>query len=216
MTIKVILVDDHRILREGIKNILEDTSDIQVLAEADNGRDAVRLARELHPDIIIMDIAMSELNGIEATKMITRDDPGIRVIALSMHADKHYISGIFQAGASGYLLKHSAAKELIEAIRTIYANHTYLSKEISDVVVREFSKKFDEISEQASSLSTREKEVLQLVSEGKSTRVIAEILFVSVKTVEAHRQKIMYKLNLFTVPELTKYAIKTGLTTLDE
>ena len=216
MTIKVILVDDHRILREGIKSILEDTSDIQVLAEADNGRDAVKLARELHPDIMIMDIAMSELNGVEATKMIVRDEPGIKIIALSMHADKHYINGIFQAGASGYLLKHSAAKELIEAIRMVYANHTYLSKEISDVVVREFSKKLDEVSDPGSSLSTREKEVLQLVAEGKSTKVIAEILFISVKTVEAHRQKIMSKLSLFTIPELTKYAIKTGLTSLDK
>lgn len=216
MIIKIILVDDHRILREGIKNILEDTSDIQVVAEADNGRDAVRLARELHPDIVIMDIAMPDLNGIEATKMITRDTPGIRIIALSMHSDKHYINGIFQAGASGYLLKHSAAKELIEAIRMIYANHTYLSKEISNVVVREFTKKLDEDTNHAVSLSIREKEVLQLVAEGKSTRVIAEILFVSVKTIEAHRQKIMSKLNLFTVPELTKYAIKTGLTSLDE
>lgn len=216
MAISVILVDDHKILREGIRSILEDTSDIKVVAEADNGREAIKLSREMNPDILVMDIAMPGLNGIEATELISRESPGIRILALSMHSDKHYVKGIFRAGASGYLLKHSAAKELIEAIRMIYANHTYLSKEISDVVVREFSQQGESNDENEKSLSTREKEVLQLVTEGKTTKAIAEILFLSVKTVEAHRQRIMNKLNLFTIPELTKYAIKTGLTSLDE
>lgn len=216
MAISVILVDDHKILREGIKSILEDTSDIKVVAEADNGREAIKLSREMNPDILVMDIAMPGLNGIEATELISRETPGIRILALSMHSDKHYVKGIFRAGASGYLLKHSAAKELIEAIRMIYANHTYLSKEISDVVVREFSQQGESYDEHEKGLSTREKEVLQLVTEGKTTKAIAEILFLSVKTVEAHRQRIMKKLNLFTIPELTKYAIKTGLTSLDE
>jgi two-component system response regulator NreC len=215
MAIKVILVDDHRILREGIKTILQETSDIEVLSEADNGRDAVKLAEELKPDIMVMDLAMPELNGMEATEMITRANPGIKVIALSMHSDQHYIRGIFQAGASGFVLKHSAAKELLDAIRLVHANHTYLSKEISDVVVKEFSRKVEDNASKVKALSSREKEVLQLVAEGKTTKVIAETLFVSIKTVEAHRQNIMNKLNLFTIPELTKYAIKTGLTSLE-
>ena len=215
MAIQVILADDHRILREGIKNILQDTNDIEVLAEADNGREAVKLSQELEPDIVVMDLAMPELNGIEATEMITKTNPGIRIIALSMHSDSHYIRGIFQAGASGFILKHSAANELIDAIRLVYANHTYLSKEISDVVVKEFSKKLDAETDHTQTLSSREKEVLQLVAEGKSTKSIAATLHVSVKTIEAHRQNIMNKLNLFTIPELTKYAIKTGLTSLD-
>ena len=215
MAIQVILADDHRILREGIKTILQDTNDIEVLAEADNGREAVKLSQELEPDVVVMDLAMPELNGIEATEMITKTHPGIRIIALSMHSDNHYIRGIFQAGASGFILKHSAANELIDAIRLVYANHTYLSKEISDVVVKEFSKKLDIEADSTQTLSSREKEVLQLVAEGKSTKAIAATLHVSVKTIEAHRQNIMNKLNLFTIPELTKYAIKTGLTSLD-
>ncbi len=217
MEIRVLICDDHKIMREGLRNLLKDKANIVVVGEAENGRDALSLVTKLKPDIVIMDVAMPGLNGMEATKMILREYQETRVIALSMHSGKQFVTGMFRAGASGYLLKDCAFDELMDAIKAVNSKHTYLSREISDVLVREFVSNIDGATEEPGEvLSTREKEVLQLISEGNSTKLIAEKLFISVKTVETHRQKVMQKLNIFTIPELTKYAIRMGFTSLDE
>ncbi len=217
MEIRVLICDDHKIMREGLRNLLKDKANIVVVGEAENGRDALSLVTKLKPDIVIMDVAMPGLNGMEATKMILREYQETRVIALSMHSGKQFVTGMFRAGASGYLLKDCAFDELMDAIKAVNSKHTYLSREISDVLVREFVSNIDGgVEEPGEVLSTREKEVLQLISEGNSTKLIAEKLFISVKTVETHRQKVMQKLNIFTIPELTKYAIRMGFTSLDE
>ncbi|NQU84138.1 MAG: response regulator transcription factor [Mariniphaga sp.] len=216
MEIKVLIVDDHKIMREGLRFLLKDKPNITVVGEAENGREAQGLVTKLQPDIVIMDIAMPDLNGMEATKMILNENPNTRIIALSSHSGKEFVTGMFKAGASGYLLKDCAFDELFDAIKAVHAKHTYLSREISDVLVREYVTSIHSaVQEGLEELSTREKEVLQLIAEGNSTKQIAELLFISVKTVESHRKKIMQKLNMFTVSELTKHAIRIGLTSLD-
>jgi DNA-binding NarL/FixJ family response regulator len=216
MKTKIILADDHKIVREGLKNILNNEWGIEIIAEAENGRDAIQLVEEKKPDIIIMDIGMPELNGIESTKKISENSPNTKVIALSMHSDKQFVTGMLRAGASGYLLKDCAVDELVDAINTVRDNKIYLSSDISGVLVNELMNNLP-ISEgsKTSELSDREKEVLQLLAEGISTREIASTLFISIKTVESHRKNIMVKLDLFTVPELTKFAVRTGLTSLE-
>ncbi len=216
MKTKIILADDHKIVREGLKNILNSEWGIDVIAEAENGRKAMQLVEEKKPDIIIMDIGMPELNGIEATKKIRENSPETKVIALSMHSDKQFVTGMLRAGASGYLLKDCAVDELVDAINTVMDKKIYLSSDISGILVNELMNKLP-INEdlKSSELSDREKEVLQLIAEGISTREIAKTLFISIKTVESHRKNIMTKLDLHTVPELTKYAIRTGLTSLE-
>jgi DNA-binding NarL/FixJ family response regulator len=216
MEIKVLIVDDHKIMREGLRFLLKDKPNVNVVGEAENGRDAQALVTKLKPDIVIMDIAMPDLNGMEATKMILNENPDTRIIALSSHSGKEFVTGMFKAGASGYLLKDCAFDELFDAIKAVNAKHTYLSREISDVLVREYvSNIHSAVLESPEELSTREKEVLQLIAEGNSTKEIAARLFISVKTVESHRKKIMQKLSMFTVSELTKHAIRIGLTTLE-
>ncbi len=215
--ISIILVDDHVIMRDGLRNLLKEESDIEVIGEADNGRDAVKISIEKNPDIVVMDIAMHYMNGIEATRQIKKENPDIKIIALSMHSERQIVVGIFRAGASGYLLKDSTSTELIEAIRTIYLGRKYISHKISDIVLKEISntkKDSEEIGLEI--LTNRESEILQLISEGNSTKRIAKVLFISPKTVESHRANIMGKLNIHNLPELTKYAIRAGLTSLDE
>lgn len=215
--ISIILVDDHVIMRDGLRHLLKEESDIQVIDEADNGREAVKIALEKKPDIVIMDIAMHEMNGIEATRQIKKENPEIKIIALSMHSERQIVVGIFRAGASGYLLKDSTSIELVEAIRTVYLGGKYISQKISDIVLQEISdarKDSEEIGVEV--LTNRESEILQLISEGNSTKRIAEVLFISPKTVESHRANIMEKLNIHNLPELTKYAIRAGLTSLDD
>jgi DNA-binding NarL/FixJ family response regulator len=216
MKTKIILADDHKIVREGLKNILNNEWGMEIIAEAENGRDAIKLVEEKKPDIIIMDIGMPELNGIEATKRICENSPKTKVIALSMHSDKQFVTGMLRAGASGYLLKDCAVDELVDAINTVRDNKIYLSSDISGILVNELMNKLP-INEslKTSELSDREKEVLQLIAEGISTKKIAKKLFISIKTVESHRKNIMVKLDLFTVPELTKFAVRSGLTTLE-
>ena len=214
--ITIILVDDHVIMRDGLRHLLDEESDIKVVGEADNGRKAVKLALEKKPDIVIMDIAMQDMNGIEATRQITSDNPDIKVIALSMHSERQIVVGVFRAGASGYLLKESSGLELVDAIRTIHLGRKYLSQKISDIVLQEISnvkKDTEEIG--VDILTNRECEILQLISEGNSTKKIADVLFISPKTVESHRANIMEKLNIHNIPELTKYAIRAGLTSLE-
>lgn len=214
--IRIILADDHQIVRQGLRILLEAEPDMEVVAEADNGRKVLRMAQELTPDIIIMDLSMPELNGIEATRQILAEVPGIRIIALSMHSDSLFVLNMIRAGASGYLLKDCALEELVKAIRAVVNNKTYLSPGVSDIVIRDFVTGWQTTTLSAFSvLSAREREVLQLMAEGKTTNQIADGLCVSVKTVEAHRKQVMNKLGIHSVAELTKYAIRQGLTSLE-
>ncbi len=216
MSLRILLADDHRIMREGLRSLLEKQPGMEVIAEAANGRTTVRLSRELKPDVVVMDIAMPDLNGIEATRQIIAESPGVKVAALSMLADTKFVREMLGAGASGYLLKDAAFEELGNALRTVTNDQTYLSPKIADLVVKDYLVK---ISTKDSSdlpvLTNREREVIQLLAEGKTTKQISSLLYVSVKTVETHRKKIMDKLGINSMAELTKYAIREGLTSLD-
>jgi DNA-binding NarL/FixJ family response regulator len=210
--IKIVLVDDHKLLRDGLRNIIDQKTNMQIIGEASDGREAIKMASKLIPDVIVMDVAMPGLNGVEAAKQIHKNLPQIKIIGLSMHSGKQFIQGMFKAGAFGYLLKDGDADELITAITTVVKNKRYLSKDINQEYLTLIKK--GETIEKAQ-LSSREKEVLQLIAEGKSSKEIGEILFLSPKTVDVHRNNIMKKIELYTIPELTKYAIKKGLTSLD-
>jgi two-component system response regulator NreC len=214
--IKILLADDHRITRQGLRLLLEKESDMEVVAEADQGRTAVQLTAELSPNVVIMDVSMPDLNGMEATRQIVGRTENVKVIALSMHSDTLFVTEMLKSGVSGYLLKDCAFEELASAIRSVVSGKTYLSPSISDVVVNGYLHRLSK-AEAASSniLSDREREVLQMIAEGKTTKQIALKLHISVKTVETHRRKIMSKLNVFSVAELTKYAIRKGLTSLE-
>jgi len=216
MSIRILLADDHKITREGLRSLISKQSDMKVVAEAENGRDAVGLAKELRPDVIIMDVSMPDLNGIEATKQILSESENVKVVALSMHSDNLFVSEMLKSGASGYMLKDCAFEELDRAIREVVRGNTYLSPMISGVVVEDYLRKLNKSdSGESSILSNREREVLQLLAEGQSTKQIGLKLFISAKTVETHRRQIMNKLDMYTVAELTKYAIRKGLTSLD-
>ncbi len=208
----ILLVDDHKILRDGLKSIIEEKTHLSVIAEASNGRDAVKLCRKEVPDIVIIDVSMPDLNGIEATKQILKNNPEIKVIALTMYSSKQFIQEMFAVGAYGYVLKDGDSDELILAIESVSQNQKYLSKKINKDCLLQLKRGNNITSKQ---LSGRENEVLQLIAEGKSSKEIGGILFLSSKTVDVHRNKIMKKINLFSIPELTKYAIKKGLTSLD-
>jgi len=215
MSIKILLADDHEIMREGLKSLLEKQSDITVIGQADDGRTTVKLARELSPDIVIMDISMPDMNGIEATRQIVSRDSRIKVIALSVHSDKRFVIEMLHAGASAYLLKDCAFNELANAVRAVIANHSYLSPEIADAMIKDYKDILLKKPLSAFSILTnREREVLQLLAEGKTTKDIAAILNVSVKTIETYRHQIMDKLHIHSLADLTKYAIKEGLTSL--
>lgn len=217
MSIRVLLVDDHKIIREGLRSLLNKTPDIEVVAEAENGRMARQLAREVMPDVIVMDISMPGLNGIEATRQILAAFPDIKVITLSMHPDNRLVVGMLDAGASGYVLKDCTFEELEKAIRTVMANQIYLSPRlIRDIVEYQVRNSSQTKSSPFSILTGKEREVLQLVVEGRNTKQIAWLLNVSTKTVEAHRNKIMTKLNIHSISGLTKYALREGLTSLDD
>jgi DNA-binding NarL/FixJ family response regulator len=213
MEIKVLLVDDHQILRDGIRNVIEKNASIKVIGEATDGREAIKLCSQLKPDVVIMDIAMNGLNGVEATSRIVQENPEIKVIALSMHSNKRFVLSMFKAGAYGYLLKDCDSEELIKAIKTVAVKQKYIAQNISGIILSEF---ISGQKEEEAILTSREKEILQLIAEGKSSKDIAEILFLSSKTVDSHRKNIMDKLELHSLPELTMYAIKTGLISLDQ
>jgi DNA-binding NarL/FixJ family response regulator len=215
MSIRILIADDHKIVREGLRTLLQNRGDIEVIGEADNGRTVVALAAELRPDIIIMDVAMPDLNGIEATRQITGGRVAAKVLALSMHSDSRFVTRMLQAGAQGYLLKDCAFEELALAIDTIVGDGVYLSPGVTGVVVRDYVQHLAEGDAGIAALSPREREVLQLVAEGLTTKDIAGKLHISVKTVETHRKQIMDKLEIRSVAELTKYAVREGLTSLD-
>ncbi len=213
-TITILLVDDHKIVREGLRNLIDrERPGMEVIGEAEEGRMAVQLVREMRPHIVLMDISLSGLNGIDATRQIVADHSGVKVIALSMHSDSHFIAEMFKAGASGYLLKDCAFEELINAIRSVMVNKSYLSPQLAGTMIKDRAQLYQTKSPSAFSvLSSREREVLQLLAEGKSTRDIAAGINLSVKTVESYRSQIMQKLNMSSIAELVKYAIRERLT----
>jgi DNA-binding NarL/FixJ family response regulator len=216
MIIKILLADDHRIMRDGLSALLKNEPDMEVVAESDNGREAVEMSRKLKPTVVVMDLSMPGLNGVDATRQILALDDNVKVIALSMHADKRFVIGALSAGASGYVLKDCAFEDLVRAIHTVAMNRTYLSPNIAGIVVESCMHSQPSPSESFPLLTPREREVLQLLTEGASVKKIAPLLRVSAKTVETHRQHIMEKLNTRSVAELTKYAIREGLTSLDD
>jgi len=212
---RILIADDHKIFREGLRTLLSNRPGVEVVGEADNGRSTVSMAAELLPDVVIMDVAMPELNGIDATRQISSMCERTKVLALSMHADSRFVTRMLTAGAHGYLLKDCAFEELTLAIQTVLADDVYLSPGVAGVVVREMQSRATDLGVKAPELTPREREVLQLVAEGRTTRDIAARLHVSVKTIETHRKQIMDKLELRSVAELTKYAVREGLTSLD-
>ena len=215
-TTNVLLADDHQLMRQGLRSMLDEQEGLHVIGEADDGRTAVRLVKELRPDLVIMDVTMPDLNGIDATRQIIDRVPSVRVIALSAYADRRLIAEILKAGASGYLLKESAFEELSETIRTAAAKKVYLSPKIAAELVDDYVRMSKDPGPSVfESLSPREREVLQLIAEGHSTKEVARTLKVSVKTVETHRRQLMNKLELFSVAELTRYAIREGLVSLE-
>lgn len=216
MSIRILLADDHKITRQGLRSLLEKQDDMEVVAEAENGRIAFRLVDELLPDVVIMDVTMPDLNGVEATHQIVTKYPDVKVIALSMHSDSLFVTEMLRSGAAGYLLKDCAFEELTRAIRAVMDDKTYLSPSISGVVVEDYLHRLSKSHFSRSEVLTdREREVLQLMAEGKSTKQIALKLHISVKTVETHRRQIMNKLDIHTIAELTKYAVRKGITSLD-
>lgn len=217
MTIKIIIADDHRIIREGISNKLNKVKNLEVVGEAENGRKALKLAKKLQPDIVIMDISMPDLNGIEATRQIRAEVPGAKIIALSMYSDKRYILGMIKSGVYGYLIKDCSLKEVAEAISVVHRGDTYLSPSIANTVRQTLLNQIEARSvTQSDELTDREREILQQIAEGVKTREIAQSLHLSVKTVETHRSSLMQKLNLRSIAKLTKFAIREGITSLEE
>lgn len=207
--IRVLLADDHTILRDGIRSLLEDETDMEVIGEAEDGHMAVKLVKQLDPDVVLMDIAMPLLNGLEATRQIKRDNPQSKVLILTMHENEEYIRQLLAVGAMGYILKDAAARELLGAIRAVHRGEAVLSPAITRLVIEDYLRWGDlQPENDPSGLSPREREVLQLVAEGYTNKQIAEILSISIKTVQTHRANLMNKLDLHDRGELIKYAIQ--------
>ncbi len=206
--IRILLVDDHRMVRQGFRMILEAQEDMEVIGEAGNGHDAVEMARNLKPDVVVMDVTMPGLNGIEAARRIREAEPLVRVLALSVHRDGVYVREIVRAGAEGYILKESADSELIAAVRAVAAGNSYLSPEVAGAVLKDYRK---HATNPLDLLSSREREVLQSIAEGKTNKEIATNLSLSVYTVDGHRTRIMEKLGLHSIGELVRFAVRNGL-----
>ncbi|NWF83597.1 MAG: response regulator transcription factor [Bryobacteraceae bacterium] len=206
--IRIMLADDHSVVRQGFRRILETQPDMEIVGEASNGREAVQLAAELKPDLVVMDVAMPELNGIEATRRLSEASDRTRVLALSMHKDAVYVREILRAGARGYLLKDAFDSDLVSAVRAVARGEGYLSPAVSEAVLADYRQ---HVTDPIDLLSSREREVLQMIAEGKTNKEIAGVLNLSVYTVDAHRSRIMEKLNLHSTGELVRFAVRKGL-----
>lgn len=215
--IKVLLAEDHTIVRKGIRSLLAEASDIEVVGEAEDGREAVEKVESLRPDIVLMDITMPHLNGLEATRQILKQFPDVKVLILTMYTNEAYIFQVLQAGASGYLVKQSAPAELLSAIEAVHRGDTFLSPSISRKIVNQYLEhgQGTAVRSRYDDLTGREREILQLITEGCSNKDIAEKLFISVKTVGVHRNNLMEKLDIHNTTELVKYALRKGIITLD-
>ncbi len=213
MSVRIVLADDHTIFLSGLRTLLEKEPDLEVVAEVRDGREAVSVVHEKRPDLVVMDLSMPGMNGIEATRQITTKWPRVKVLCLSMHAEEQFVAAVLEGGASGYLLKDCVLNELLTAIRTVMANQIFHCPTITTSVVHSYRAQRAATQPSLFSLLTdREREVLQLIAEGHSTKNIAARLHLSVKTIDTHRQRIMDKLNIHSVAGLTKYAIRHGLT----
>ncbi len=214
----VLLVEDHTIVRKGLRSLLESEADIRVVGEAENGREAIEKVDELRPDVVVMDIGMPGLNGLEATRQIKKRFSDVQVLILTVHTGEEYILQILRAGASGYLVKQAAPAELISAIQAVHRGQAFLSPSISKKVLEDYVQRAEATArgDSLERLTDREREVLQLIAEAYSTREIAEQLHISIKTAETHRAHLMEKLGLHSTAELTRYAIRKGVVTLDE
>jgi two-component system, NarL family, response regulator NreC len=206
--IRILLADDHAVVRQGFKMILDAQPDMEIVGEAGNGREAVELIEKLKPDVVVMDVAMPELNGIEATRRVAGSVPHARVVALSMHKDSVYVREVLRAGARGYLLKDSGAGDLVSAVRAVARGEGYLSPAVSNAVLDDYRR---HVTNPIDLLTSREREVLQMLAEGRTNKEIATILNLSVYTVDAHRGRIMEKLNLHSINELVRFAVRNGL-----
>ncbi|MGA2147805.1 MAG: response regulator transcription factor [Bryobacteraceae bacterium] len=206
--IRILLADDHAVVRQGFKMILAEQPDMEISGEAANGREAVELAEKIKPDVVVMDVAMPELNGIEATRRLAASVPHTRVLALSMHKDSVYVREILRAGARGYLLKDSPAQDMLAAVRAVAGGEGYISPAVSSAVLDDYRK---HVTNPIDLLTSREREVLQMLAEGKTNKEIAAVLNLSVYTVEAHRGRIMEKLNVHSINELVRFAVRNGL-----
>lgn len=219
MKINIILADDHHVIREGLRLLLDREKDLLVIAEADTGRSVLSAVKKFNPDLVIMDVSMPELNGMEATRKILSEAPATKVLALSMYSDKRFVEGMFQAGVSGYILKNCIARELVSAIRLVAKGQVYISPEIAGTIVDGYLSRLVPQTDttqrlQRKTLTDREREILQLICEGQNSKEVAETLHVSSKTVDAHRRNIMEKIGVHSIAELTKFAIREGITTL--
>ena len=213
MSLRILLADDHTLVRQGLRKVLEERPEWQVIAEAGDGREAVRLAEQFKPDVCVLDIAMPLLNGIEATRQIARRVPATRILVLSMYSDEAYVAQILQAGAAGYILKDSADVDLIQAVSEVARGKSFFSPPIARVMLDDYVRQLADkgISDRFDSLSDREREVFQLIAEGKVNKEIAALLSISLSTVETHRARIMEKLDLHSAAEIVLYAVRRGV-----
>jgi len=209
------IADDHKLFREGLINLLSDSSNIKVIGHAENGKEIIKKARKFDPDIIIMDIGMPIMTGIEATEILRKELPNIKVIAMSMHSEKHFIKDMLEAGVCGYLLKSCTYEQFIDAIIAVNSGKKYFGEEVTEIIINDYLGDEEEIMKADSKLTERESEILKLFAEGKSSREISELLFVSIKTVGTHKMHILEKLELKTTTDLVKYALKRGIITLE-
>ena len=215
MKIKVIVADDHQLFREGLINLLKTDTSIEVIEQAENGEEAVNKVFELKPDVLLTDIAMPGMNGLEATRAIKEKMPNMKVVAVSMHSDKQYVKGMLEVGADGYLLKNCTHRQLTDAVHAVVNGKKFLGEDITEMVINGYLNSSNAVPDSFSHLSNREREIFMLLAEGRSTREIGEELFISVKTVGTHKQNILEKLGLKTNSDLVKYALKKGLIQLD-
>jgi two-component system response regulator NreC len=213
--IKLLITDDHQLFREGLANLLFSALDIEVIAQAENGKEAIEKAKQFKPDVVLLDIAMPKMNGIEATRELKRIMPNVKIVAVSMHSEKQYVKGILEAGADGYLLKNCTYRQLTDAIYSVYSGKKFLSEDVTELVINGYLDPSKTNSDRYSALSAREKEIFVLFAEGKSTREIGETLFISVKTVGTHKQHILKKLGVKNTADIVKYALKKELIRFD-